>query len=536
MLKKIIALVFVTFIVPSFCLAANYYVKDCSGTNGDGSVQTCGNPTGAWDGEANINWGSVSGTNTLYVCGTIPGQFDIAASGTNAANRLTVDGNCPGDAGIISGGSSGVNINNYDYINVQNLEITGGTDGIRTGGTTTYITFSNLNIHGITDDGADFYNYTTAANNIILEDSTLDGSSGSDVQCHGILISAGAGVIIRRNEITAFGTGCSDNGKSHGIYPSSYGPGPDMHPANHIIEIYENYIHDNAAHGIRSGGSINAHHNWISTNGHISTKGSGISIYFEPGDIDTQDYTWLIWSNIIDNSYKNGIYGDGNYIAGGTKTVRILNNTFYNNATQNYDSTFYTQIYNNGTNIDVYEVKNNIMQATMANQYCISLDNIPGGTDIQNNIYYGGRASHHSTNGTQRTWATWQGYGYDNGGNSFDDVDPLLNNPGSDEFWVQTGSDAINGGDNTLGAAYDDGLENELALSNFPDSVTTVDRDDTNTIGWDIGAYEYGRQDIIKKIMNYFRRLRGDNGITQDNHPAHKGALAQVQEHLAQRP
>ena len=49
-------------------------------------------------------------------------------------------------------------------------------------------------------------------------------------------------------------------------------------------------------------------------------------------------------------------------------------------------------------------------------------------------------------------------------------------------------------------------------------------------------AYESEEETIIKKIMNYFRRLRGDNGIPQDNQAAYQNALAKVQEHLAQRP
>ena len=47
------------------------------------------------------------------------------------------------------------------------------------------------------------------------------------------------------------------------------------------------------------------------------------------------------------------------------------------------------------------------------------------------------------------------------------------------------------------------------------------------------GAAEYDPS-IIKKIMNFFRRLRGDNGITQGDQAAHQNALAQMQEHLAQ--
>ena len=97
-------------------------------------------------------------------------------------------------------------------------------------------------------------------------------------------------------------------------------------------------------------------------------------------------------------------------------------------------------------------------------------------------------------------------------------------------YWLDAGA-----------SGHDDGV----VLPNFNDGYEGVAPDigaherDSDQMIFGVAAYaayESEEETIIKKIMNYFRRLRGDNGITQDNQAAYQNALAKVQEHLAQRP
>ena len=99
-------------------------------------------------------------------------------------------------------------------------------------------------------------------------------------------------------------------------------------------------------------------------------------------------------------------------------------------------------------------------------------------------------------------------------------------------YWLDAGT-----------SGHDDGV----VLPNFNDgyegSAPDIGAHERGSIQMKFGvaAYAYYESEtptapILLRIMNYFRRLRGDNGITQDNHPAHQNALAQMQEHLAQRP
>jgi len=213
---------------------------------------------------------------------------------------------------------------------------------------------------------------------------------------------------------------------------------------------------------------------------------------------NSNSYDNLVYGNVFVNN-KYGIYSEGDFIA--------KNNIFYNNT-------------------------------ETAGDYLIYLTSATGFAedDIDYNIYYGPNLTNRWYFGSAtNVWETWKAFFNNNDSNSPTPADPLFTDESNDIYTIGAESPAKDTG-LTIGATWDDARDlNDLDIT---DGVDTLNQDSYGA-GWEIGAYVYGSEDsdtIIKKIMNYFRRLRGDNGITQDNHPAHQSALAQVQEHLAQRP
>lgn len=464
--SSFLATLFIFFACCAYALDYYYVDADASGAN-DGTSQS-----DAWESFGDIGsagWISIDNDNaTLYVCGAHAEGMAPEQDGEDGT-PIIIDGACPADPGSITAGTDNISLTAEDWFTIQNIELSGASSyGIDIDLNSDNLVVDNVVIHDSGSFGLRNYGQ------VVVQNSTIY-NSGS----HGVIDwSNFAGTKYLNNEIYNNGNANAE----HGMYVASY--------STNSIEIAYNYIHDNGigggsnyyGAGIRIYGSCSIHHNWISGNGK-----EGIAVHFDgAGTHDPYDYYW--YGNVITGNGRSGISFATLYNAD-TINAYVYNNTLHKNRTEDSGSPHHSEFYTETNYFDTLEIKNNIFYADTDN-YCVSFEivSVPG-ADIDNNLYYGGQANHHYYNSAARTWATWQGYGFDASG--YDDDDPLLNNPGSDEYWVQSGSDAINGGDNTLGATHDDGLENELAISAFPDSVVTVDRDNTNTSGWDIGAYEY---------------------------------------------
>jgi len=174
---------------------------------------------------------------------------------------------------------------------------------------------------------------------------------------------------------------------------------------------------------------------------------------------------------------------------------------------------------------------NNVFYDTITQQ----MDNVTEKNNIFMNSgsyeYFGDPEVHYSADVSQyNLWETGT-LDFQSGTGNVSSGDPGFINPSSplgadgipftddDGFNIEAGSDAI-----------DMGTDLGLGTDIRGNSVSATPS---------VGAYEYdagATPSIIKKIMNYFRRLRGDNGITQDNQETNPDALAQVQKHLAERP
>jgi PGF-pre-PGF domain-containing protein len=248
--------------------------------------------------------------------------------------------------------------------------------------------------------------------------------------------------IVEKNKV--YGAGARTNGiinKGHGIWFDGSGP-------NNIVRYNE--VYDNTRSGILFE---------ITDNGEIY----GNVVH----DINPQSQAWIAGISLRNNVnnhkiYNNVIYNSDNGIILAGNSVSCYNNLVKNNIAVN--STY---------------------EAIKVTQGCQNTGNGSG------NVY-----EYNAFGLESSDFLDWAGYKY----NTYDswlaassqsdtnvETDPLLTDPGNDDFTLQAGSLAIDAGVN-LGAAYDDGLDSD---SVWPNSVLTLDQDDYGT-GWEIGAYVFG--------------------------------------------
>jgi len=165
---------------------------------------------------------------------------------------------------------------------------------------------------------------------------------------------------------------------------------------------------------------------------------------------------------LFDNGAATSVYSDW----------YVYNNTFYN-TTAGADG-FYVQ------NMTNFKFVNNIVVLDDAAIGFITAGDETGAV-VNYNIYY--NVDRFATSTGYKTWTQWRVLGYD--ANSIWEDNPDFTTPGTD-FTLLTGSPAINTGDSTLGATYDDALH---STSTWPDGVVTLNQDDYGL--WEIGAYVY---------------------------------------------
>jgi hypothetical protein len=129
----------------------------------------------------------------------------------------------------------------------------------------------------------------------------------------------------------------------------------------------------------------------------------------------------------------------------------IVNNTLYNNFTQrDWGGEIYIQ-FDTRNNI----VKNNIIFANDARMFIDSWSSVMTGNVIDHNLFYAPGGGSNGTwiwqNVTYTTFAAYQSAS-GNDMNSLIGLDPLLVNPTSGDLHLNTGSPAINAGENLTSA------------------------------------------------------------------------------------
>jgi len=481
MKKKIVLIIFFALSMPSILWAATYYVRPISGEYGaeDGSSYAA-----AFDGFADA-WATIgNGANTLYVCGTHSEQLAPDANGTDDSNRLQIvsctvaNGASDEDPGIIDGVASatGAVYVTTDYVTVDGLTIVNADNsGLRIN-SGDYVTVKNCDI---TYSGGGIYIYNGSTgwiieyNNISLNDT------------NGFLVDDGdpGPGIIRYNTFNSNGnvyhsTNCdpSDTGKLwyHAVYIGVGTTGE--------TQIYSNQLtNTGCGHGLKIKASVDAWGNWIEGNANynvllvengekVSTQKLHHNVIIEPESTGTQ------WQNGI-RFYQE---------SAAEATLYIYNNVVYLPYDASEDGIGIASGEPAGTPQNVY-IKNNIIYnagTSGGNSYCISGYSAVGTTEIDGNLCYAAQANKYKLDGTSYTnLGDWQTAGYDTNG---DYGDALFNDAGSDEFWLQNVSPAIDAGLD-LGDSYDDALDPD---STWPSSVNTLDQDDYGA-AWEIGAYVY---------------------------------------------
>jgi hypothetical protein len=237
------------------------------------------------------------------------------------------------------------------------------------------------------------------------------------------------------------------------------------------IEIYDNVFHDNLyGDGVKTQASANIYRNRFYGN-----SGSGIEIGTNGAiNVGVLAYCNIFYGNCTNNN--QGAIEESNKGAG-TLSLTAYNNSFYKNGT-------YADI-NIQENITALILKNNCVYSNTA-AYAYRSPTQSAAT-INNNCIYGPSGNPVYYNGASRSWATWQGLGFDMAGIN---TDPLFVSP--TDFHLQAGSPCINAG-------VDVGL------------ITDYSGDDLFRLP-DIGALEVLK---VSRPSNFIRALKVGNGMSR---------------------
>jgi len=335
-----IASVFLTVFLPSVAHAATYYVSPTGNDSGAGTISS------PWK---TINKGvsGVGSGDTLYLRGgTYTGTVSISKSGS-AGNPVTIAG-YPGETPIINGGGgmgeySALFSLTGNYVNLKNMEITGGGMGLVIKGY--YDVISQINSHHHISNGILI---TGTSNGSIVEDSIVhdtceynkNGSGGH--WASGLTAARNpSNAIIRRNKVyNNWGEGLSAYGGANGT----------------LIEdniVYDNwsvnlYI-QNSSNDVVQRNLIYRSPNYFPTSG----TQTGIVEDNEPADSG--------YGNSTNNKYLNNLVmgTKGNFVhwsgSTGMSNALVANNTFVNTSGR-------ANIDISGTNSNVRFINNIIIQ------------------------------------------------------------------------------------------------------------------------------------------------------------------------------
>ncbi len=411
----------------SAAMAATYYVDNAVAISGSGASWAA-----AWKNFSDINWGSISAGDTIYISGgstskTYNEMLDIAADGTQASPIVITKGTDPGHNGdvILDGQLSlsyGVRIENDDYITV-----------------------SGLHVRNYTGNGQIRVRYSQGA---LVENNDLYVTGHGGVYVHN-----NNNAIVRNNVMT---TPAFIAAQTDGIY-SQLNTGNIYEFNEIVISNDEPNGHDDGIQLYRDTDTT-IRYNYIEQDNNKTSNAQGIYA--------TESYGTIL-------AYGNVVYGPNTWngllklriIAEGDAKLIAYQNTLVGGG-------WGTLCIENAPNSIVH---NNILVNYKTGGWVMRL--LAGGphpapANIDYNLYYAPNSAIVSTyEGTGKTWSEWKGYGYEVNGLN---LDPLLKDVLMDDFSVSAGSPAIDSGLN-LGSPYD------------------IDKDGVSRPqggGWDMGAYE----------------------------------------------
>ena len=383
--------------------------------------------------------------------------------------------------------SYAISSGNEDYITVDGLTLQGGKWGnfiIGNNASAETVGIQNCTIEHSGVDGVDVY-CDTSGDNLFVTDCIIRNNGGSGVnvqndypvsggtvsgctifgngvnskardQVHCGIMGDLANWIIFKNEVysnTPLATGTGSYA-CHEIYNAKASGGK--------VIFYENEVYGSEmGNGIKSVGSADYYFNNVHGNLASGLQGTHNSV----ASLTT---AYRFWNNIL---WENGVGNLGSGISlqdkgTGTYSAEINGNIFYKNGSSGGHELYLEDVC---SSLDIH---NNILFAEDGCRTLLSV-NQTGTVSIDNNLHWrgdGDPAIYY--NGGARSWATWQGYGFDVSGIN---DNPDMTNPGGEDFTLTADSPCIGAGDDTLGSPYNIAL---LPGSTWPSGVLTGDQDD----------------------------------------------------------
>lgn len=425
----------------------SFYVDDSVANNGNGSSWTS-----AWQNFSDINWAEVKPGDTIFVSGGTSSQtyhesLDVGASGTANAPITITAGIDPGHNGtvIIDGtgtsNATGVEVD-QNYVIVQHLtsENWGGSAFRANGGTGSAFEYDTGNAGTAPGTESSSYGFEVrnTTNFTVAHDVGLTPSN-MNIDSDTLFTYNNTNLLIENNHFTISNLSTGTNNHTDGW--QSY---------EDISATFRQNFIDGTSGGINNHGVI------------ISDVAAG-------GTLD-------VYNNILDMG--SGTPGN----PGGTPDIAYLRE--YLTAGYTGDVQFDNNtIYGGYSGYDTYETagpmpagdefKNNIIYATSGTvaPYILTNGNLATPSNIDNNLVYNANGTIAQVNGTNETWAGWQGLGYDAHGVN---ADPQFVNAATQNFELSPGSPAIDHGA-TLPMVTTDYLGTPRPQG----------------AGYDIGAYEF---------------------------------------------
>ncbi len=416
--------------------------------------------------------GRVGAGTTVYVMSGVYNEFvTFRSSGSASVGYLTLQ-NYPGQVPVIDAtglpitGEIGlVNIVNRQYVKLIGFEVrnlkAGGVSsafpqGISIRGNGAYIEIRNNKVHDVENSCSRCGAHGIAAYgrdpNASIHDLIIDGNevyNGKFGWSESLVLNGNVEKFTVSNNIVHD----NDNIGIDFIGFEGENPNPAVDRARdgnvfgnvvYNINSYGNpaYGRESSADGIYVDGGTNI----IIERNIVHDANLGIELASEHAGKNTSYIT--LRNNFVYNNTQAGIaFGGYDTKRGSTENCVIVNNTLYNNFTQgDWGAELYIQ-FDTRNNI----VKNNIVYANASKRYIESWSAVMTANVVDRNLYFatgGGTAGTWIWKGT--TYASFSAYqaGSGNDGTGLIDQDPLLVNPGAGDLHLNTGSPAINAGEN----------------------------------------------------------------------------------------
>jgi hypothetical protein len=331
------------------------------------------------------------------------------------------------------------------------------------------VTICNLRIEGGNDDGVVNTQLGGSFWRVVNNELTATTGINNLGEKAGGVVGSGMGEFWVGNHVHDIYQGPKDTDftsplQNHGMYvgddPVFDGNASYEVAYNHIENIFGgNGFQVHVGSGITGvANNINLHHNLI----HDVGK-HGINI------ADGAKGNIVIWNNIVYNTSISGIrFGGTSYV----RDLKLYNNTFYNTVTLGMTDSQVRSGYGAITNEmnpapNQLDLRNNIFQPAPGTKYVDALGTLSTNIGIfSNNLWFGGSDTNPAT-----TFST----------NSVQ-LNPLMMNPATANFRLQTGSPAIDSGNSAVSSVVTDDF----------DSATTVLTKTLRPQGttYDIGAFE----------------------------------------------